>query len=224
MRTKPVGTGRSSSLIQGHESIKLVRTRTTGERACRTSTASRFTIIPNRSTAILPSSPASRHDVSDRGIVPLLQGRQDASPERGVRGRADQRQHQYHRQLVSPPFDHLDIPRAMALALDRPAFISILNEGQADIGAHASAPGGLWAMPKEMMETIPGYALKSRPTARRRVTDAEAGYGPDKHLPVKGLDPAISRYRDPAVILIDQLTSRSISDGETRCRRNANWF
>ena len=41
-----------------------------------------------------------RHDVSDRGIDPAAQGRQGAGAERGMRGRADQRQHQHHRQLV----------------------------------------------------------------------------------------------------------------------------
>ena len=34
----------------------------------------------------------------------------------------------------APPFDNLDVRRAMALALDRKAFISILFEGQGDIG------------------------------------------------------------------------------------------
>ena len=41
-----------------------------------------------------------RHDVPDRGIDPAAQGRQGAGAERGVRGRADQREHQHHRQLV----------------------------------------------------------------------------------------------------------------------------
>ena len=41
-----------------------------------------------------------RHDVPDRGIDPAAQGRQGAGAERDLRGRADQRQHQHHRQLV----------------------------------------------------------------------------------------------------------------------------
>src|SRR5260370_30766385 len=68
---------------------------------------------------------------------------------------------------TAPPFDNLDIRRAMALALDRPAFISILNEGQADIGGTMlPAPGGLWAMPKEMLESIP--SLRPGATANPR--------------------------------------------------------
>jgi peptide/nickel transport system substrate-binding protein len=105
----------------------------------------------------------------------------------------------------APPFDNLDIRRAMALTLDRKAFVSILNEGQADIGGTMlPAPGGLWAMPKEMLETIPGY-------------------GPDKHLAVKISTRNIPVYRDPAVILIDQLKSIYI-DGELDVVETANWF
>jgi peptide/nickel transport system substrate-binding protein len=125
----------------------------------------------------------------------------------------------------APPFDNLDIRRAMALALDRKAFISILNEGQADIGATMlPAPGGLWAMPKEMLETIPGYGPDintNREQARKLMQ--KAGYGPDKHLPVKVSTRNIPVYRDPAVILIDQLKSIYI-DGELDVVETANWF
>ena len=57
----------------------------------------------------------------------------------------------------APPFDNLDIRRAMALSLDRKAFISIMFEGQGDVGGTMQPPPhGLWGMPKEMLETIPG--------------------------------------------------------------------
>ena len=43
-----------------------------------------------------------------------------------------------------PPFDNRDVRLAMALALDRQAFIDILAEGQGDIGTILQpAPGGL---------------------------------------------------------------------------------
>jgi len=87
----------------------------------------------------------------------------------------------------SPPFNNPDIRRAMALALDRKAFVSILFEGQADIGGTMlPAPGGLWAMPTEMLETIPGYGPDvnaNRKEARKLMQ--KAGYGPDKHLQVR---------------------------------------
>src|SRR6202008_309706 len=58
----------------------------------------------------------------------------------------------------APPFDNLDIRRALALALDRKAFIQIMFEDQGDIGGTMQpGPQGLWAMPKEMLEQILGY-------------------------------------------------------------------
>jgi peptide/nickel transport system substrate-binding protein len=47
-----------------------------------------------------------------------------------------------------PPFDNLDLRRAMALSLDRKAFIDILDQGQGDIGGVLQPlPEGLWGMP-----------------------------------------------------------------------------
>ncbi len=84
------------------------------------------------------------------------------------------------------------------------------------------APGGLWAMPKEMLETIPGYGPDvnaNREEARKLMQ--KAGYGPDKHLAVKVSTRNIPVYRDPAVILIDQLKSIYI-DGELDVVDTAN--
>ena len=49
------------------------------------------------------------------------------------------------------------------------------------------------------------------------------GYGPDKRLTVKISTRNIAQYRDPAVILIDQLKEIYI-DGELDAVETANWF
>jgi peptide/nickel transport system substrate-binding protein len=68
-----------------------------------------------------------------------------------------------------PPFDNPELRRAMALALDRKAFIDIITEGRAMIGgAMLPPPKGVWGMPPEMLQTLPGYAPMSRRTAPRR--------------------------------------------------------
>jgi peptide/nickel transport system substrate-binding protein len=51
----------------------------------------------------------------------------------------------------------------------------------------------------------------------------KAGYGADKHLAIKVSTRNIAAYRDPAVILIDQLKNIWI-DGELEPIETANWF
>jgi peptide/nickel transport system substrate-binding protein len=107
----------------------------------------------------------------------------------------------------APPFDKPDLRRAMSLSLDRKAFVDILTEGQGEIGAVMQPPpDGLWGMPPDLLKTLPGYdpdAEKSRAQARTLVQ--KLGYGPDKHLAVTVSTRNLGPYRDPAVILIDQL-------------------
>ena len=46
----------------------------------------------------------------------------------------------------------------MALSLDRQAFIDILTEGKGDIGGVLQPPpAGLWGMPPELLQQLPGY-------------------------------------------------------------------
>ena len=128
-----------------------------------------------------------RHDVPDAYHDPTAEGCEIPGAKRRLHGRAHQRSTNIIVNSTAPPFDNIDIRRAMALALDRKSFISIMFEGQGDAGGTMlPAPAGLWAMPKEMLESIPGYGPdieKNREEARKLMQ--KAGYGPDKHLAVK---------------------------------------
>ncbi len=108
---------------------------------------------------------------------------------------------------TAPPFDNIELRRAMALSLDRKAFIDIITEGQGDIGgAMLPPPEGVWGMPTEVLQTLPGYdpdLAKNRAEARKIMQ--KLGYGPDNRLPVKLSTRNIPAYRDPAVILLSQL-------------------
>jgi len=86
-----------------------------------------------------------------------------------------------------PPFDNPDLRRAMAMSLDRQAFIDIISEGQGEIGGVMQpAPGGIWGMPPDLLKTLPGYdpdVQKNRTQARQIM--GGLGYGPNKRLQIK---------------------------------------
>src|ERR1700758_2526280 len=125
----------------------------------------------------------------------------------------------------APPFDNPDMRRAMALSLDRKAFIDIISEGQGDIGGVMQPlPEGVWGMPPEVLEALPGYdpdVQKNRADARQIMQ--KLGYGPEKRLKVKVSVRDLPFFRDPAVIMIDQLKEVYI-DGELEMIDTANWL
>jgi peptide/nickel transport system substrate-binding protein len=114
----------------------------------------------------------------------------------------------------SPPFDDPKIRRALALTLDRQAFIDILSEGEGKMsGAMLPPPSGVWGMPPEMLKAIVGYDNVPANREKARELMKEAGYGPDKRLKVKVSTRNIATFRDPATILIDHLKHIYV-DGE----------
>jgi peptide/nickel transport system substrate-binding protein len=124
-----------------------------------------------------------------------------------------------------PPFDKPELRRAIALTIDRQAFIDTLGSGKGDIGtAMLPGPEGVWAMPKEMMEKLPGYnpdIAKNREEARALMR--QLGYGPDHHLSVKLSAKNIPSNRDPGTLLIDQLKQIYI-DAEMDLVETALWL
>ena len=67
-----------------------------------------------------------------------------------------------------PPFDNPDLRRAMALSLDRKAFIDILTDGQGDIGGILQPPpAGLWGMPPDRSQSCRAMTPTCRRTAKR---------------------------------------------------------
>jgi len=227
MRTHPIGTGPFKFVeFKANESIKLTRNPDYWKKGLPHLDGIEFTIIPNRSTAIL-AFVAGKFDMTfpTEVTIPLLKDVKTQAPNAVCVVEPTNVSTNIIVNSSSPPFDNVDIRRAMALTLDRKAFISIMFEGQADIGGTMEpAPAGLWAMPKEMLESIPGYGPDidaNREEARKLMQ--KAGYGPDKHLQVKVSTRNIAQYRDPAVILIDQLKPIFI-DAELDVVETANWF
>src|SRR5579864_683820 len=107
----------------------------------------------------------------------------------------------------TPPFSSPALRRAMSLALDRQAFIDIVGQGKGEIGGVLQAPpGGLWGLPPDELKQLPGYdpdVTKNRAQARQIME--KLGYGPSRRLQIKVSASDIRFYREPAVVLIDQL-------------------
>jgi peptide/nickel transport system substrate-binding protein len=128
--------------------------------------------------------------------------------------------------LHKPPFDNIELRRAMGLSIDRKAFNDIQNEGvPGAIGANMlPAPNGVWGMPPEVLETLPGYGpdvAKNRAEARKIME--KLGYGPDKRLAVKISTRNFPAWRDPAVILISHLKEIYV-DAELDLVDTALWY
>ncbi len=208
MRQAPIGTGPFKFVeYKANQNIKLVRNPNYWKPGLPYLDGIEFTIIPNRSTAIL-AFVAGKFDMTFpfEITIPLVKDVKSQMPDAvcdispmNVAANV----------LMNPvaPFDDLDMRRAVAMAIDRQAFIDILTEGQGDIGtAMQPLPEGRWGMPKEMQQTLPGYdpdVGKSREKARAIM--AAHGYGPDKRLKLKLSTRNLPTYRDASVILISQL-------------------
>ena len=210
MRSHPIGTGPFKFVeYKPSQSIKVARNRDYWKPGRPYLDGIEYTIIPNRSTAIL-AFVAGKFDMTFpyEVSVPLVKDVRNQAPQaiceiKPMNGRANL--------LITdaPPFNNLVLRRAMQLSLDRKSFIDILGEGQYDVGAVLQPPPeGIWGMPLEMLQQLIGYGpdvQKNREQARGMMRSL--GYGPDNRLKLK-------------VVAQHRLVSRSRSDPARPAQRN----
>jgi peptide/nickel transport system substrate-binding protein len=227
MRTRPIGTGPFTFVsFKANESIRVERNPDYWKPGRPYLDGIEYTIIPNRSTALL-AFVAGKLDMTWPYIItiPLLKDIQSQAPQAICELKTTNASTNLLVNRDVAPFNNADLRRAMALAFDRKAFIDILSDGKAKIGgAMLPPPEGLWGMPPELLGTLPGYGpdvQKNRAEARAIVQ--KLGYGPDNRLALKVSTRNIPPFRDPAVILIDQLKEVFI-DGELEIVETALWY
>src|SRR6201993_1205519 len=136
IRTHPIGTGPFKFVeFKANESIKLTRNPDYWKKGLPHLDGIEFTIIPNRSTAIL-AFVAGKFDMTfpTEVSIPLLKDVKAQAPKAVCVVEPINVSTNIIVNSSAPPFDNLDIRRAMALTLDRKAFIQIMFEGQGDIG------------------------------------------------------------------------------------------
>jgi peptide/nickel transport system substrate-binding protein len=126
---------------------------------------------------------------------------------------------------VNPPFDNPDIRKAMSLALDRKPFNTILMEGHGRLGgAMLPKPVGEWGMPEDMVASLIGYGSDTEKNLREAKAIMEKlGYSDAKPLVIKIQTRNLPAYRDPAVIVTDQLKKIHIA-GELDVLDTPQWY
>jgi peptide/nickel transport system substrate-binding protein len=227
MRQHPIGTGPFKFVeFKPNEHIKVARNTDYWKPGLPYLDGIEYTISRNRSTVLL-AFVAKKYELTFAGslTIPLGHDLQNQRPD----AVCVLPQGSVSTNLIvnreKPPFDNPELRRAMALALDRQAFLDILTEGQGFRGAAMQQPpGGQWGLPKEMLEKLPGYGpdVAANRAAAREIMK-KLGYGPDKPLAIKVSTRDVPPYRDPAVILIDQLKQIWI-DGELEPVDTAQWY
>jgi len=209
MRSHPIGTGPFKFVeFKPNEVIRVARNADYWKEGRPYLDGIEYTIIRNPSTAVMAFA-AGNFDRYSLGILslPLMKQLKSQAPQ----AVCETVPWNISRTLIinraAPPFDNPDLRRAMALSLDRQAFIDILSDGQGFIGgAMMPPPAGRWGMPPEVLATLPTYGPdvpKNR--AEARAIMQKLGYGPNNRLAATMTTRNVPGYRDAAVLIIDQL-------------------
>ena len=209
MRTKPIGTGPFKFIeFRRNESIRLARNPDYWKPGLPYLDGIEFKIMPSRSTRGLTFI-AGQVDMTYPTDVtePMLRDIKAKVPDAQCVMRTDNVSTNLIVNRDAPPFDDPDIRMALALTLDRKAFIRIIYEDKASYGASMlPPPTGIWGMPAEVTQTIAGYGLdvtKNREEARALMR--KHGFGPENRMKLKIFTRDIPTFRDPALLLSDQL-------------------
>jgi peptide/nickel transport system substrate-binding protein len=209
MRTKPIGTGPFKLVdFKRGDSIRLVRNPDYFKKDRPFLDEITFRVIDSRATRMLAFSTGDFDITFPSDVtVSLMKDIKARAPNAVCQVTPAGTQVNLMVNRVNPPFDNPDIRKAMSLALDRKPFNTILMEGQGLLGgAMLPKPVGEWGMPPEMVSQLTGYG----PDGEKNMADAQAimqklGYGEAKPLPIKIQTRNLPTYRDPAVIVTDQL-------------------
>jgi peptide/nickel transport system substrate-binding protein len=227
MRSHPIGTGPFKfSEFKPNESIKVTRNPNYWKTGRPYLDGIEYSIIKNVSTGVLAFL-AGKVDITSPYYlqVPVVNDVKSQAPEAICNLVPVNVNRNVMMNREAPPFNNPDLRRAVALGLDRKAFVDTLTLGKGDFGGVMQPPPeGIWGMPSDMLKTLPGYdpdVPKNRAEARHIME--KLGYRPDKRLEIKVSTRNVQPYRDAAIILIDQLKEIYI-DGELEPIDTVQWY
>lgn len=227
MRQQPIGTGPFKfAEFRRNEVIRVVRNPDYWKPGRPYLDGIEYTIIKNQSTGMLVFVSGKADMTSPYFFsVQMLRDTQTQVPSAICKLVPSNVQRNVILNRDAPPFNNPELRRAVALTLDRQAFIDTLTQGKGDIGGVLLAPPeGIWGMPPALMRQLPGYApdVAANRIEARAIME-KLGYGPTRRLSLKVSTRDIAPYRDPAVILIDQLKEIYI-DAELEPIDTTGWF
>ncbi|MSP02225.1 MAG: ABC transporter substrate-binding protein [Acetobacteraceae bacterium] len=209
MRTKPIGTGPFRFVeYRLNESMRVQRNPNYWKPGLPYLDGIEYQIVPNRATRMLAFT-AGKFDMTypTDVTVPLMRDVRSQNPDAQCVMRTSNVSTNLIINRDAPPFNNLEIRRALVLTLDRKAFIDIQTEGTAvQAGTMLPPPAGVWGMPPEEMRKMFGYDpdIEKQRAAARAIMKS-LGYGPDNLLRTKVFTRNTNSFRDPALILSDQL-------------------
>ncbi len=226
MRTHPIGTGPFKFVeMKQNELIKFVKNPDYWKKGLPYLDGIEYTIIKNRATAVL-AFVAGKVDMTfpTEMTAALVKDIKSQDPTAICEITPINVSTNLIVNLDSPPFNNLELRKAMALSLDRKSLIDIILQGQGDQGGSLlPPPEGVWGLPPDILKTIPGYGDVNKDREQARAIMTKLGYGPDKPLKIKVATRNLATYRDPAAVLIDQFKSIYI-DAELDPVESSAWF
>jgi peptide/nickel transport system substrate-binding protein len=224
MRQHPIGTGPFKFVeYKPNERIAVTRNPDYWKPGRPYLDGIEYTIIPNPATELL-AFVAGKLDFTF-ATIPLLKDLKSQAPQAICDVVMDNNSRDLLINRAVPPFDKLELRRALSLSLDRKAFIDTLAQGEGTAGgAVLPPPDGVWGMPPDVLYSLPGYGpdvAQNREEGRAMMR--KLGYGPDNRIAVKLSTRNVPGYRDAAVVAISQLREVYV-DAELELVDTANYF
>ena len=226
MRTHPIGTGPFKFVeMKQNESITLTKNPDYWKKGLPYLDGIEYTIIKNRATAVL-AFVAGKVDVTfPTEMTAALEKDIKAQDPTAV---CELAPINVSTNLIvnreSEPFNNPELRKAMALSLDRKAFIDIILQGKGDIGGSMlPPPEGVWGLSPDQVKTLIGYGDVNKDRDEARAIITKLGYSAANPLKLKVSTRNLATYRDPAAVLIDQLKTIYI-DAELEPVESGAWF
>ena len=212
MRTRPIGTGPFKFVdFKRNESIKLERNPDYYKPGLPYLDGIEWRIVANQATRVLAFATGEFDLTFTADITPPL--RKDLMAQAPTAICKTVSTNVPTNILVNasrPPFNDPQLRKVVSLALDRQAMIDIVSQGENSIAANMMGDGN-WAMPKEMLAKLPGYGPPAEQQAEARKIMESLGYNASNRLKLKVSTRDFNSYKNPAVILVDQLNKVNLT-------------